>query len=423
MKKIISIILALMMTLAVGVNAFALTVIDLQPGKPTVKEPIVLEDFCGFDEVGENILIAQSNEGGKFYLPVEYDGKELKNIEIIASGMTAKLVDFNPETMVYPGYEITFCLYEARQPMDDPETKGLTYAEAKEMAKELGKANKKTYQIVPENYLYVVEFTLNPNYTAAFSEGNFQIKAVDKATGTKLATPKVTVIRDAVFFDYENVKSCAQYDYMLRLGDAGYSDYYSYKDGYTYAYADGATCISKTAFRAVEGKKLSVVLNSDDELYMNVVASQSSINLANYFKVDEKAKTIKFGFYGNPVIAGEYTYEVNVGMDVYELAQFFGLTFSEKDVYTFYVMKEGKMIDSFTVDYAKQQSYDDIVLKISGKAGVLSDYELTMSNAQIAEDKTPSKGGSTAGETNPNTGAEVISVFKVLPFGVYNTIK
>lgn len=421
MKKIISIILALMMTLAVSVNAFALTVIDLQPGKPTVKEPIVLEDFCGFDEGGENVLIAQSNDGGKFYLPVEYDGKELKNIEIVASGMTAKLVDFNPETMVYPGYEITFCLLEARQPMDDPSTKGLTYAEAKEMAKELGKANKKTYQIVPENYLYVVEFTLNPNYSASFSEGNFQIKAVDKVSGTKLTTPKITVIRDVVFFDYENVKSCAQYDYMLRLGDSGYSDYYSYKDGYTYAYADGATCISKTAFRAIEGKKLSVVLNSDDELYMSVVAGQSSTNLANYFKVDEKAKTIKFGFYGNPVIAGEYVYEVNTGMDVYELAQFFGLSFSEKDVYTFYVMKDGKMIDSFTVDYAKQQSYDDIVLKISGKAGVLSDYELTMNDAQVAENKIPPKDSNK--EQNPNTGAEVISIFKVLPFGVYNTIK
>lgn len=395
------------MTAMLGVSAFALTVIDLQPGKPTVSEPIVLEDFCGFDEGGENILIAQCNDGGKFYLPVSYDYKELKNIEIVANGMTAKLVDFNPETMVYPGYEPTYCLYEARQPMDDPETKGLSYSEAKEMAKELAKANKKTYQVIPESYLYIIEFTLNPNYSASFSEGNFQIKAADKASGAKLATPKITVIRDVVFFNYENVKSCAQYDYTLKLGDAGYSDYYSYKDGYEYAYADGATCISKTAFRAVEGKKLSIDLYGSDELTMSVVAGQSSINLANYFKADEKAKTIKFGFYGDPVIAGDYVYEVNTGMGVYELAQFFGLSFSEKDVYTFYVMKDGKVIDSFTVDYAKQQSYDDIVLKISGKAGVLSDYELTMSNAQKAEDKTPSK-GSTAGETNPNTGAEVV---------------
>lgn len=338
--------------------------------------------------------------------------------------MTARLVDFNPETMEYPGYYPTYCLFEARQPMDDLSTKGLTWEDAKELAKTLGKQNKKTYQIVPEQYLYIAEFTVNANYGASFVEGSFEIRAIDVESGKHLSTGKQTVIRDVVFFDYENVKSAVKYDYMLKLGDKGYSDYHSYKEGYIGADVDyGATCISKSAFRAVAGKKLSIELNPTDKLVMSVVEGQNSINLSNYFNVDNKAKTIKFGFYGSPIIAGSYSYEVNVGKNAYDLAEFFNLRMSETDVYTFYVKKDGKVIDSFVVDYAKQQSYDDIVLKITGKNSALTSYELTMDGSQVAENKTPSASKPASGEVNPNTGAEVTFVVKVLPFGVYNMIK
>ena len=424
MKKIISVILSVLMVMALSINALALTKIELKPGVPTVQSKVVLEDYCDFNESGENTFIAQSNDGGKFYVPICYDYKELKNIELIASGMTARLVDFNPETMEYPGYYPTYCLFEARQPMDDPNTKGLTWEDAKEMAKTLGKQNKKTYQIVPEQYLYIAEFTVNANYGASFVEGSFEIRAIDVESGKHLSTGKQTVIRDVVFFDYENVKSAAQYDYMLKLGDKGYSDYHSYKEGYLGADVDyGATCISKSAFRAVAGKKLSIELNPTDELVMDVIAGQNSINLSNYFDVDNKAKTIKFGFYGSPIIAGNYSYEVNVGKNAYDLAEFFNLRMSETDVYTFYVKKDGKVIDNFVVDYAKQQSYDDIVLKITGKDSALTSYELTMDGSQVAENKTPSASKPVSGEVNPNTGAEVTFVVKVLPFGVYNMIK
>ena len=424
MKKIISVILSVLMVMALGINAFALTALELKPGVPTVQDKVVLEDYCDFYESGENTFIAQSNDGGKFYVPICYDYKELKNIELIASGMTARLVDFNPETMEYPGYYPTYCLLEARQPMDDPNTKGLTWEDAKEMAKTLGKQNKKTYQIVPEQYLYIAEFTVNANYGASFVEGSFEIRAIDVESGKHLSTGKQTVIRDVVFFDYENVKSAAQYDYVLKLGDKGYSDYHSYKEGYLGADVDyGATCISKSAFRVVAGKKLSIELNPTDELVMDVIAGQNSINLSNYFDVDNKAKTIKFGFYGSPIIAGSYSYEVNVGKNAYDLAEFFNLRMSETDVYTFYVKKDGKVIDSFVVDYAKQQSYDDIVLKITGKNSALTSYELTMDGSQVAENKTPSASKPASGEVNPNTGAEVTFVVRVLPFGVYNMIK
>lgn len=419
MKKIISVILSVLMVMALGINAFALTALELKPGVPTVQDKIVLEDYCDFYESGENIFIAQSNDGGKFYVPICYDYKELKNIELIASGMTARLVDFNPETMEYPGYYPTYCLLEARQPMDDPSTKGLTWEDAKEMAKTLGKQNKKTYQIVPEQYLYIAEFTVNANYGASFVEGSFEIRAIDVESGKHLSTGKQTVIRDVVFFDYENVKSAVKYDYILKLGDKGYSDYNSYKEGYLGADVDhGATCISKSAFRAIAGKQLSIELNPTDKLVMSVVEGQNSINLSNYFNVDNKAKTIKFGFYGAPIIAGSYSYEVNVGKNAYDLAEFFNLRMNETDVYTFYVKKDGKVIDSFVVDYAKQQSYDDIVLKITGKDSALTSYELTMDGSQVAENKTPSASTSkpVSGEVNPNTGAEVIfehAIFKV----------
>ena len=417
MKKIISVILSVLMVMALSINALALTAIELKPGVPTVQNKVVLEDYCDFYESGENIFIAQSNDGGKFYVPICYDYKELKNIELIASGMTARLVDFNPETMEYPGYYPTYCLLEARQPMDDPSTKGLTLEDAKEMAKTLGKQNKKTYQIVPEQYLYIAEFTVNANYGASFVEGSFEIRAVDVESGKHLSTGKQTVIRDVVFFDYENVKSAVKYDYMLKLGDKGYSDYHSYKEGYLGADVDyGATCISKSAFRAIAGKQLSIELNPTDKLIMSVVEGQNSINLSNYFNVDNKTKTIKFGFYGSPIIAGYYSYEVNVGKNVYDLAEFFNLRMNETDVYTFYVKKDGKVIDSFVVDYAKQQSYDDIVLKITGKDSALTSYELTMDGSQVAENKTPSASKPANGEVNPNTGAEVIfehAIFKV----------
>lgn len=419
MKKIISVILSVLMVMALGINAFALTALELKPGVPTVQNKVVLEDYCDFHESGENTFIAQSNDGGKFYVPICYDYKELKNIEIIAVGMIVRLVDFNPETMEYPGYYPTYCLLEARQPMDDPATKGLTWEDAKEMAKTLGKQNKKTYQIIPEQYLYIAEFTVNANYGASFVQGSFEIKATDVASGDRLSTGKQTVIRDVVFFDYENVKSAAQYDYVLKLGDKGYSDYHSYKEGYLGADVDyGATCIAKSAFRAVEGKKLSIELSPTDKLVMSVAAGQNSINLSNYFNVDKKAKTIKFGFYGSPIIAGSYSYEVNLGKNAYDLAEFFNLRMNETDVYTFYVKKDGKIVDSFVIDYAKQQSYDDIVLKITGKGSALTSYELTLDGSQVAENKTPSASTSkpAGGEVNPNTGAEVIfehAIFKV----------
>ena len=417
MKKIISVILSVLMVMALGINAFALTALELTPGVPTIEDKVVLEDYCDFYESGENTFIAQSNDGGKFYVPICYDYKELKNIEVIASGMTARLVDFNPETMEYPGYYPTYCLFEARQPMDDPSTKGLTWEDAKEMAKTLGKQNKKTYQIVPEQYLYIAEFTVNANYGASFVEGSFEIRAIDVESGKHLSTGKQTVIRDVVFFDYENVKSAVKNDYALKLGDKGYSDYNSYKEGYLGADVDhGATCISKSAFRAIAGNKLSIELNPTDKLVMSVVEGQNSINLSNYFNVDNKAKTIKFGFYGAPIIAGDYSYEVNVGKNVYDLAEFFNLRMNETDVYTFYVKKDGKVIDSFVVDYAKQQSYDDIVLKITGKDSALTSYELTMDGSQVAENKAPSASKPANGEVNPNTGAEVIfehAIFKV----------
>lgn len=420
MKKIISVILSVLMVMALGINAFALTAIELKPGVPTAQSKVVLEDYCDFNESGENTFIAQSNDGGKFYVPICYNYKELKNIELIAEGMTARLVDFNPETMEYPGYYPTYCLLEARQPMDDPSTKGLTWEDAKEMAKTLGKQNKKTYQIVPEQYLYIAEFTVNANYGASFVQGSFEIRATDVESGNRLSTGKQTVIRDVVFFDYENVKSAAQYDYVLKLGDKGYSDYRSYKEGYLGSDVDyGATCIAKSAFRAIEGKKLSIELNPTDKLVMNVAAGQNSVNLSNYFNVDKKAKTIKFGFYGSPIIADSYSYEVNLGKNAYDLAEFFNLRMNETDVYTFYVKKDGKIVDSFVIDYAKQQSYDDIVLKITGKGSALTSYELTLDGSQRAENKTPSASTSkpAGGEVNPNTGAEVIfehAIFKVL---------
>lgn len=424
MKKLISVIMSVLMIAALSVNAIALTAIDLKPGQPTVAEPIILEDSIDFTEGSENVLFTQNAGGGKFYVPIYYGGAELTNIELVVDGVKARIVDFDPETMVYPGYEPTYCLYCARQPIDDPEVKGLSYSEAKELAKELAKQNKKTYQVMPETFVYVAEFTLAPNYSASFEKATFQIKATEKATKTKLATPKITIISDIIFFDYENVKSCGQYGYALKLGDMGYSDYYSWKDGYASAGEMGATCVSKTAFRAIEGKTLVIDLNNNDSLEMKVTGSQTSANFENYFNVNAKKKTIKFGFYGNPMIAGEYTYEVNLGMDAYELAQFYGLSFSEKDVYTFYIMRNGKQIGSFTYDYAKHQSYDDIVIKLTGKGEALGDYEITMTGVQIAEDKSESVSKPTAGsEVNPNTGAEVIFSRKVMAFGIFFCVK
>ena len=72
---------------------------------------------------------------------------------------------------------------------------------------------------------------------------------------------------------------------------------------------------------------------------------------------------------------------------------------------------------------AVQKSYDDIVLKITGKDSALTSYELTMDGSHVAENKTPSASKPVSGEVNPNTGAEVAFVVKVLPFGVYNMIK
>lgn len=58
MKKLISLVLSIMMVCMLGVNVFALTLIELKPNYPTIKEPVVLEDTITFEEDSENVFFA-----------------------------------------------------------------------------------------------------------------------------------------------------------------------------------------------------------------------------------------------------------------------------------------------------------------------------------------------------------------------------
>ena len=409
MKKALALVLALVMVLSLGVSAFALTLKPVPAGTTTLK-PVTL-----LDETSPII----AGEGTEGYLVLDLT-KVYENIELSTTGaITAEIVEYDPEVFeAIPG--VTYAEVDTAVKADDPNYEIMTgtYEACKKDAKASNDYYKTTrYAVICKNDINMIHVTVADNYGVAYDEGTITVKANEvKADGTKVAVKgTLDLIRDVTIFKYEEVKWAAENDKALVVGEQGYSDYVTATEGYktpdlSKVLADKATVVSTTEFRAIEGKDLKVSDGKNPASFVtikNVAKGQKGVNFEFYgydcytkagkvTKFENKdSATIKFGFCGDQVIASDFTITLNPNVSYFALREAFGKKIEEDDIITYYILKDGKKFDEFTVDYMTVDYNDDIELVIEGKAGsTLGQYEITLA--------VPAN----EGEENPNTGAE-----------------
>ncbi len=455
MKKIIALVLALMMVLSLGVSAMALEL----GGLKLVEAPATSTDdkihFTGDgiinltpDANGE--YFTEAPHGGVAYLAINVDNYKSLTVTSNNDTVKAELMDYDPEKMdaidnVY--YNVArkdkedcqkyideiWALTGDDAVIDPSKEASMTrYEWIKYVVTALNKYNKTTqFYVKSENSVKILKLTLAANYSASFTEANVKLTAVDANNKTLVAT--LHVVNDVTIFGYEYVKSAAQYKYALELYDAGatgYSDYETYKNGYgtpNTSVIGGPRVVSTTAFRAIEGKDITVDLNkakvigegsiaykgrvtdtkSSVTIY-SVAAGQKGVNFEYYEQATPVKKTdieavngenrkVEFGFYGNQVVNSKFTVNFNLGWTYFELREYFGKKIEEQDIVSFYVLKDGKVLSEFKVDYKDVDLNDVVKLSIDGENSTLGQYAIVV--------KVPADN---KGEKNPNTGAESI---------------
>ena len=435
MKKALALVLALVLALSMAVSAFALTLeLELVPEK--VNGPIKFVDSFDFnkyynDEEG-NVILTQNYKGGVFYSILVHGTEvvDLSDVKIVTSGnVTAELVEYNPETMVdYLGENeaakfVTYSVkeYDGTKVLKSvtdstlwgsytgaADLEGESYKWAVAAAEWMNRTYDTTvYRVVADNEVYVVKFTVADNFSASYTEGSVKITAVcDNCR--KAVAMGFTVINDTAIFGYEAVKNAALYNAkgdVLTVKDAGYSDYltafYGYKnpeinviDRY-----DHAEVISTTAFRAIEGKNITVEAgNAMTVTIKNVAKGQKGLNFLSYGD-NALTREIEFGFKNNTQkVASDFEVVLDLNMTYFQLREYFREKIEEDDVVDFYLTKDGKEIDRFEVDFMTEDYNEKFVLVVECKAGeTLGQYTLDIAAPVVAE-----------GEENPNTGAESV---------------
>lgn len=447
MKKIVALVLALMMVLSLGVSALALTEIKLdqvevtEDGAKLIKFVDTVE-FIGADKV----LYTNGPHGGVAYFVLNTTG--LKDVKATYSNdaVKAEIIDYDPEKMEFvdgadwavvrkDGKAIDEWLNKIPAYDKDTQPDGLDWSKCVESgkgnydwckyaAKTLNKYFKTTQFVVKTtSEIKVLKLTVAANYSASFTEGSVKVSAL-RVADKKTVYTEMKFVNDITIFAYEYVKSAAENDYALELFDEGYSDYETYLAGYKTpdtAQRRGSRVISTTAFRAIEGKDITVnvyptpkenderVAKSADVTIYNVAAGQKGVNFEYYEKEVKEAKTtalavdgenrkVEFGFYGDQVVKSKFTVNFDLDWTYFELREFFGKKVEEQDIVTYYIIKDGKVLKEVKVDYMTVDYNDTVKLSIDGENTTLGQYQIAV--------KVPAE--NKGGEKNPNTGAESV---------------
>lgn len=437
MKKIVALVLALMMVLSLGVSALALTKIDLdqvevtEDGTKLIKFVDTVE-FIGADKV----LYTNGPHGGVAYFVLKTTG--LKDVKATYSNdaVKAEIIDYDPEKMEYVDGADWAVVRKDGKAIDEYLAASTTldwskcvesgkgnYDWCKYVAKTLNKEFKTTQFVVKTtSEIKVLKLTVAANYSASFTEGSVKVSAL-RVADKKTVYTEMKFVNDITIFAYEYVKSAAENDYALELFDEGYSDYETYLAGYKTpdtAQRRGSRVISTTAFRAIEGKDITVnvyptpkenderVAKSADVTIYNVAAGQKGVNFEYYEKevkeatstalaVDGENRKVEFGFYGDQVVKSKFTVNFDLDWTYFELREFFGKKVEEQDIVTYYILKDGKVLKEVKVDYMTVDYNDTVKLSIDGENTTLGQYAIAV--------KVPAEN---KGEENPNTGAESV---------------
>ena len=132
---------------------------------------------------------------------------------------------------------------------------------------------------------------------------------------------------------------------------------------------------------------------------------------------NEEKKTTNYSltFYGEQPIESDFVIEWKLGVNAFELRESFKIKVEEEDIITYYITKDGKYFDEFTIDYMTDDMDEDIVLTFDNEAGsVLGTYRITTKKPADAPKEEIEE------ETNPNTGAPVITFNKLPNYAVKN---
>lgn len=406
MKKILSLVLAVVMVFSLGVSAFAADLIELKPA-PEVKNELIALNMLELNADNESIVMA--GKGGTYYLmldpTINYTG-----VTITASGnVAAKVVEYDAtKYKAIPG--LTYGVWHKYDKVW-VET-DLPYDYACGRADDLNTENKVTYYVAkPEGFANIFLLEIDDNFGRSFAEGRLVIRAYNEdAKQAEGATVKI--IRDVSIFGYEKVKYAAQYDKVLDQTYTGYSDYWTAAKGYdtNTVYSTDPTVISTTAFRAIAGEAIKVEMAGMLVHIKDVAAGQKGINFAAY-PVDEKdydkdgeTDAIAFGFYGDQPVGSKFEITVETGYTWFTLREEFGVRLEENDIITYAVLKDGKLYAEYEVDYSKVNYNEAIKLILDGAAGeTLGEYEIVL--AETVE--VPAEEVEVEVESNPNTGAPV----------------
>lgn len=370
---------------------------------PSVPEDGTLIHFPTIDLNKEESFFIDSC-GAKFYISLDSlnfnkvrlsGSEELRNIKITSNGnVSARLVDYDPETMVdYLGDDkenkfVTYSVWDRRG--SKYVVTDVSYFEAKGIA-----AKSENYSIFADNKVYILEITVGENYSSVWKKGVLKISAT--IDGQEYATA-MTFISDIVLFEYEEVKWAAKNDAPIRIGGYGYSDYYN--DFGEYKAVEGATAVSTTAFRAIEGEDLIIYANDYMDVVLKDIASgQSGVNFSNYFNIDfvdndhdyiwdvyyENLDAIEFGFYGDQIINGEYEIITYLPWTYFELRDIFGLSMA--DVVHYYILDENNnLVQTIKVDYTLVDPETEAVIRLRGENEPLGEYKLLIVVPAIDEE-------------------------------------
>ncbi len=422
MKKALALVLALVLALSMAVSAFALEVVDLVEDKAPAAEKEVIKVL----PVENKDLLLYTYKAGTYYFALS--DKEWEDVKVTANGnVTAELVEFDPEEMVIVDENdediVKWCVTEKGEEI---ETAGLTYAQAKEYAKQFNNEKKVSYYGVKMlTNVNVIKVVVADNYTAHYTEGDIKITATLDDEPYKGV---VYFVNDVVIFEYEELKWTAanfKKEAELVVGQDGYSDY-KFDESYGVEYDEdnlrvneGAAVVSTTAFRAIEGKNLAIAalensIATIDVVLSEIAAGQKGVNFKAYAKaadfVDEDENylwtpyeedliALGLGFYGDQVIKGEY--EINVVLDwtYYDLREMFGKRVEEEDIINYYIVDEkGNVVKTLKVDYMTAPINDAVEFTLEGSNEALGQYEIVLDVAAAEVE----------GEANPNTGAESV---------------
>lgn len=411
--------------------------VKLTPEKEAAKTKIRLNDTIKFDNTIDNAetYFADKAAGGVFYVGILSDIKYDKLDVEVTGYLKAQLINFDPEKYysigetyrvinkktgeVYGGEASTYALERAGA----SEYTGLTYDKATKLAEKLNNDNKVTYYGVEcEQFVYVAKITVPENYGVSYKSGTYKLTA--EKDGIKYASAVRTVVSDVSIFEYEYLKHAALYEgnkaEVLSENARGYSDYLTEKYGYgkweydhtfegNIAKKDMPTVVSTTAFRAIQGKELVLQCGAGAKVTISEVSPmQRGVNFIyknTVGELDEETKATVYAltFYGKQPIQSDFTIEWKLGVNAYELRESLKLKVEEDDIITYYILKDGKYFDEFTVDYMTDDLGEDIVLTLENECGsVLGKYQITTKRPADADSVKDFE------ETNPNTGAPIL---------------